>query len=684
MKWKTKSSKNATFFHFNEVNDMKIKVMIATLLISLFGIEILIKANVDVKTDVESEVKNYQGFYSTDPETFDYLYTFKQTDSKHFANFIDGLIEHDAYGNLVGALASHWESNEEATVWTFQLKPNIYWYTDEGVSYSEVTAHDFVAGLWHAADFQSQTLYLVKDLIVNLEDYLNGQVTFDQVGVKAIDDYTLQYELTTPTPYFPSMTTYSILLPVNQSFLESKGSGCRLGSPDLSNCSFGSLAPESILYNGAYRLTNFTSKSVIEYTANENYWDANSVHIPKIKLIYSESLDPTSLFLAFERGEITSAPIDVYNAAIYASAKKKYGDSIFVTETNSATAFACFVFNRQSYHSPLDHRLDVSPKTQKQREDTKVAILNQKFRQAILQGLDISAINAQSVGEELKDISIRNLITQPDFVKTSYHKTYGELVTEALKYLNSRLYHENLSLKDGQMAYYNPSLAKTLMQEAKEELVLQGVEFPIYLDVLVNGESEMGFRSAQALKNSLETQLAGEVMINLIITSREHLAATKSADLLNTDLYYATAWSPDYGDPKSYLDILDPDQGDMLKYFGLHQKIMETEEERQLKNDIGLVEFGYLKQAASDVVNDTDLRYELYAQAEAFAIDQAYFIPLSTSGGSYAVSKIIPYTMPYAPYGLSGMKFKGMQISDHIITLHEREEYKSKWMQKRY
>ena len=146
------------------------------------------------------------------------------------------MIEHDAYGNLVGAVASHLESNEDATIWTFKLKEGIKWYTDEGSVYDEVRAHDFVAGLWHAADFQSQTLYLVKDVIKNLEAYVNGELTFDEVGVKAIDDYTLQYELNSPTPYFPSMTTYSILLPVNQSFLESKGSGCRLGSPDLSNC----------------------------------------------------------------------------------------------------------------------------------------------------------------------------------------------------------------------------------------------------------------------------------------------------------------------------------------------------------------------------------------------------------------------------------------------------------------
>ena len=114
---------------------------------------------------------DYQGFYTMDPETLDYLYTFKQIDSKHFANFIDGLIEHDAYGNLVPSLATEWSQNKESTVWTFKLRQGVKWYTDEGKEYGDVTAQDFVTGLQHAADFQSQTLYLVKGVIKNLAAY---------------------------------------------------------------------------------------------------------------------------------------------------------------------------------------------------------------------------------------------------------------------------------------------------------------------------------------------------------------------------------------------------------------------------------------------------------------------------------------------------------------------------------
>ncbi len=636
-----------------------------------------VKAKEDISTD------DYIGFYGMDPETFDYLYTYKTVDSAHFANFIDGLLEHDEYGNLVGAMATSWESNEDKTVWRFKLREGVHWYTDEGVDYGEVIADDFVTGLWHAADFQSQTLYLVQPLIKNLDAYVKGEVPFSEVGVRAIDDYTLEYELTQPTPYFPTMTTYSILLPVNRSFLESKGTGCRLGNPDYSTCQFGAVKPESILYNGAYFLKNFTSKSTIEYVANPNYWDKEKVHVKKVKLIYCQQADPTTLFLAFDRKEIVSAPLDVNNPPLVKRAKEKYGDSIFVTDTNGAVAFATFVFNRQQYHSPLDSKQDVSPKTNKQREDTKQALLNTSFRRAIMRAIDTESINRQIVGDELKKTSLRNMLTQPTFVKTSTGEYYGTLVSDSLKGLDAKLYSKQLSLEDGQMAFFNPELAKEQLAIAKEELSREGVQFPVYLDVILNGESETSFRSAQALKQSIEESLEGEVRLNLIMSSRENLLASKTAELVNSDLIFSAGWSPDYGDPKSYLDILDPDNGDLLKSFGLNRAAVQSEEEKEIKEQIGLYIYKELKDLANAEVANIDKRYELYADAEAYAIDQAYFIPLYSSGGSYAITRIIPYTKSYSPYGLSSMKFKRMQLSEEIITLKERNKRYERWQQEK-
>ena len=181
-----------------------------------------------------------------------------------------------------------------------------------------------------------------------------------------------------------------------------------------------------------------------------------------------------------------------------------------MTDTNGAVAFATFVFNRQQYQSPLDSRQDVSPKTDQQKADTKAAILNTSFRRAIMRAIDTESINMQVVGEDLKKISLRNTLTQPTFVQTSDGDDYGKLVSDSLKGLNPALYPSQMSLEDGQMAFFNPAQAREQLAIAKQELIAQGVTFPIYLDVIINGESDGSFRSAQALKQRSEERRVGK------------------------------------------------------------------------------------------------------------------------------------------------------------------------------
>ena len=631
-------------------------------------------------TDVYRNDYNY--VYSSDPDTFDYLYSFQAIDNEHTSNFVDGLLEHDQYGNLVGALAESYEVNDDSTVFTFKIREGATWVTDEGEEYADVTAHDFVAGLRHAAEFQSQTLYLVQYTIKNLDAYTKGEVEWDEVGIKALDDYTLEYTLEEPTPYFHTLTTYSTLMPVNQEFLESKGEGCKLGSPDPGNCSFGEVAADGILYNGAYILSNYASKSVIEYTANENYWDAEHVYIPKVKLVYYNGSDPDSLFNGFDKGEYSAAPVYTDNAAIYKTAKEKYGDAIYISRTTSMTFWISWIFDRNIYHAPGNETQDVSPQTDKQKADTSLAKQNTAFRKAIFYASDISAVNSQYVGEDLKLGRLRNTLTQPDFVLTSEGTLYGDLVSKALTQTNPTEYPEGFDLSDGQLAYYNPELALQYANQAKEELGALGVEFPIQLDAIVNGESEKGVKAAQALADVLETNLDGFVKLNIILSDSTTMSSMNTADTMNTDLYIGTGWGPDYGDPKTYVDIMDPDSGDMLKYLGLNWTGSEVGEDAAVKEAIGLYEFKALKDAAEAVIDDNDTRFELYAQAEAYLLDNALFIPYITQGGNYSVSKVIPYTNLYGAYGLSDSKYKYMQVSDSIITNEEREALKADWESK--
>ena len=143
--------------------------------------------------------KAYGYVYSADPETLDYLISGKQSTKVATSNGIDGLFTNDKYGNLTPAMAEDWSVSQDGLTYTYKIRQGVKWYTSDGEEYAEVTANDFVNGLKHAADKKSEALYLAQDSVKGLADYVSGKTTdFSTVGVKALDDYTLQYTLNQP------------------------------------------------------------------------------------------------------------------------------------------------------------------------------------------------------------------------------------------------------------------------------------------------------------------------------------------------------------------------------------------------------------------------------------------------------------------------------------------------------
>ena len=579
-------------------------------------------------------------------------------------------MENDQYGNLKGDMAKSWEVSDDGLTYTYHLRKGVPWVDSEGNEYgADVTANDFVTGLKHAVDVQSQTLYIVADSIKGLSDYIDGKTNdFSTVGVKAVDDYTLQYTLNKPEPFWNSKTTYGILYPINEEFLKSKGKD------------FGKPTPDSILYNGPFILANNTAKSVIEYTKNESYWDPKNVHLDTVKWTYNDGSDPDGLFKSYENGELSLARV-YPNSPGYKDVTKAYPDGVTWSQTGGSTYNLTFNFNRGTFDA-------TSKTTDKEKEDTQKAILDRNFRLAILFGFDKKSYNAQSVGEEGANKALRNTLVPTDFVEIG-GKPYGDTVASKLKALDSDAFGD-VNLSDGQDGYYNADKAKEYMEKAKTELEAKGVQFPIHLDMPVEETSEISVNMVKSLKKSVETSLGSDnVVVDVqLLNEDKYLAATYQATTGQAgdfDITNASGWGPDYTDPSSYLNIYDSRKGDMIHTLGLEASavVQGTDPSTAAKKAINLPEYDALLDKAAAITDDLDARYTAYADAEAWLLDNALQVPIYADGGTPRVTNVVPFSGPYGWAGIAANKLKYVEVQSDIVTTDQYDKAKKAWETKK-
>ena len=609
-----------------------------------------------------SDVKTYSSTFGADPTTFNYLLDYSGDNTNVITNLVDGLLENDNYGNLIPALAEDWSVSKDGLTYTYKLRQDAKWFTADGEEYAPIKAQDFVTGIKYAADNKSQALDLIQNSIKGLDDYVTGANTdFSNVGVKAVDDYTVQYTLTRPEPFWNSKTTNSILFPVNEEFLTSKGK------------EFGELKPDSILYNGPYLLKDFTSKSSLEYMKNPHYYDQEKVTIERVKLAYVDGSDQDMTIRNFESGAYSSA--GVYpNSSNFAKTKEKYKDNIVYSLQDATSWYYNFNVNRQTYN----HTAKTSDE---QKQATQAAILNKNFRQAINFAIDRTAYSAQSNGEEAAKNTLRNTLVPPTFVQVG-DKTFGETVSSKL--VNYGTQWSNMNLEDAQDGYFNKEKAQAQFAEAKKELEAQGVTFPIHLDLPVDQVNKTLLPKIHSLKQSVESTLGAEnVVIDVVQISTEDYAnatfqAPTTADHdydLNLD-----GWSADYQDPSTYLNPFNAEDGFYLKILGLDPS-KDTDKIRS----IGLDQYTQKLKAADAENTDVAKRYENYADAQAWLIDSSLLLPVNSNGGGASVTRVTPFTRAYSLVGIkgTGSNYKYMKLQTDVVTTAQFDEAKAKWEQER-
>ena len=639
-------------------------------LLALAGVTLLAAGTLAACSGSSSSAKGEKTFsyiYETDPDNLNYLTTGKAATANITSNVIDGLLENDRYGNFVPSMAEDWSVSKDGLTYTYTLRKDAKWYTSEGEEYAEVKAQDFVTGLKYAADKKSDGLYLVQESIKGLDAYVKGEITdFSQVGIKALDDYTVQYTLNKPESFWNSKTTMGVLAPVNEEFLNSKGDDFAKGTDS-----------SSILYNGPFLLKSIVAKSSVEFAKNPNYWDKDNVHIDKVKLSFWDGQDTNKPTEAFKDGSFTMARLFPTSAS-YTETEKAFKDNIVYTQQDSTTYLVGTNIDRQSYKY-------TSKTTDEEKTSTKKALLNKDFRQALAFGFDRTAYASQVNGASGATKLLRNLFVPPTFVQAD-GKNFGEMVKDKLVTYGDEW--SNVNLDDAQDGLYNPDKAKAELAKAKTALQAEGVKFPIHLDMPVDQTNTTKVQRVQSFKQSVEENLGSD---NVVVDIQQ----LQKDDVLNITYFAETAagedwdisdnvgWSPDFADPSTYLDIIKPSVGENTKtYLGF-----DSGTNNAAAKQVGLEDYEKMVVEAGEETTDVSKRYEKYAAAQAWLTDSALLIPTTSQTGRPMLSKMVPFTLPFAYSGNKGMSeallYKYLDVQDKAVTTEEYQKAQENWLKEK-
>ncbi len=522
------------------------------------------------------------------------------------ANLIDTLVEYDKYGIIQPSLATQWEVSRDKLTYTFKLRKGVNWVKKDRTVYGELVAQDFVDSLEYVLNSKNESLTanIVYRMIKNGEKYYRGEIKdFEEVGVRAIDKYTLEYTLEEPTPYFLSVLTYVCFFPIKGKFLKELGQDFGTDS-------------ENILYNGAYILEEFEPQNKRILRKNEEYWDKDNVYIKRIIGTYNKEANNLSPELFF-RGEIDGTFISSTILSEWIEDKEKK-DMIRP--------------NRPNYYSYFD-ALNFEPRFEEEYEpdNWKVAVNNLSFRKSLFHALDRKA--AMLTSEPYKpEKRIHNTVTPKNFINVGGkdYTSFGSLADIV----------EKDSFDKEKAIEYKRSAMKEL--EGK-------VSFPIKVLMPYNTASSEWANRAQVIQQQME-KLLGKDYIEIIIRAVPPTGFLKNVRKAGKYAILEANWGPDYADPETFTEPFD------IKgtYNKPHLATNYMEEN-------GMSRYENILNSAKSEKLDIEKRFYLFSEAESFLINEAFIIPYGLGGGGYSASNLNPLESSYSPYGVASRKFKGQK-----------------------
>ena len=604
----------------------------------------------------------YTLLYSRQPATLNYLICSADPDLYHGTQCVDTLVEYDNRGKIREGLATTWEWDADTLTWTFHLRDE-NWVDCNGEVLGPVTAQDFVDALQYVLTpaYASSTASLVTPYVAGAEDYYNylfykasaengtvaedgttytleadGSVTaaaadgtttsyapvdFDTVGVKAVDEHTLTYTLCFDFPGFVSLLSYA---------------------PYETACSC-----------GAFYLAEYVPLESWVMKKNPENYDKDNVYIDTIRYIYNQE-ELISGPEMVRRGEIDQATIssDILDSWLSDDTTK---DMVSMERPETGKSYF-YIFNFLPYAHEFSNWNVTGVDAQYEPDNWAKAVNSTNFRKAFLYAINPSVTLAVTAPEGYDNYKLHT-ITPPSFCANSQGVDYTECGDLA-----------NLS------DFFDEAKAKEYRDAAVEELTAAGATFPIKVQYPYNPAVVDWDKQCQVFKQQVEGVLNdGFDFINIIITqgpSDNFLNAVRRVGAYELMSYY---WGADYSDPETEVYPFYQEAGDRGTCYaflrtGVEDGIITGETAEYVMTYMDMVE------KAKAITEDLDARYEAFANAEAYLIQNALVVPLGLPVPPYIATRLNLWEGQYAPTGLSSNRLKGVHILDHYVSMDEYDQ----------
>ena len=595
-------------------------------------------------------------------ESWNMLYTQKAEDANVVTNLWDGLLSFDCYGKVVPAIASSWEHNEDATVWTFHLRDDVDWVDCNGEVKAHLTSKDFLVGFeWvmNAIKNEANNTSMPNDTIVGAYEYYEltkeagdaaADMTYEDmlaagVGIEAPDDYTLVFTCPSACPYFDTVAAYNSFYPVAPALIE------ELGVDGFRSCD-----NTTMWYNGPYVVEEYIQGNTKSYIPNPNYYDAANVSRFERFTVTMISDGSISLQL-YQNRELDEVDLGESNiTTIQSDPSNEYNQQL--CEKRAKKFSYCFIFNYDKKNT------DGTPD-----ENWNKAIANKAFRQCFSKGMVLNKFFARY--NPINPLKCENdFFTMKGLCYTSDGTDYTNLVAKEMG-LDGEAY-DGKTMK--RLRANNGDITE-LKKQAMEELSAIGVTFPVHCYHYIKSGDTTALDTATVLKQCFSESLGDDFVvldINTFVSSTmKEVVAPKLQSFVHM------GWGADFGDPINFLTqiIVHDDNA----YYSCNMTniagIVNNGPASYQKDLVAAYEkFTDLVNEGRAIVDDTDARYAAFAKAEAYFLDENLIFP-TVYDITWCLTHVNEYSKINAMYGPCNYKAVNWETSEEAYTTEQYDEF---------